>query len=283
MRWWLPIVLLAAAVTPGFAGPAPWFSRVLVTNDDGIDDPRLGALARAFAEVAEVVVVAPAENCSGSTSYCSVFRTDTLSASPCDLGPDIAAWSVDGFPGDCIVLALWGLLSDDPPDLVVSGVNSGPNLADAWIASGTIGAARVAAHAGIPAIAFSGLDKHDSDMMEAVPRWCVSLAASPAVRDLGDDHYLSVNFPRVAKDEIAGVRWAGVGRRFYHGNFDPQPRQTDGSRKWAYSWYIDDDPQPADSDVSLYRSGYITVTPLRASEHDAAPGRTVAILPGWRP
>ena len=108
-------ILSAVALLVFCAGnvPAaePWFTRVLITNDDGIDDPRLVALARAFAEVAEVVVVAPLANCSGSTNYVSAFQRHEVSVEPRDLGAGIEAWGVDGFPGDCVLLAITGLMA----------------------------------------------------------------------------------------------------------------------------------------------------------------------------
>ena len=107
----LLIVLFLVIAAPAFA----WPERVLITNDDGIDNPRLAALARAFAEVAEVVVVAPADNCSGSTNYVSAFQRSAVTVEPVDMGEGIAAWGVDGFPGDCVILATSGFLPDDPP------------------------------------------------------------------------------------------------------------------------------------------------------------------------
>jgi len=98
---------------------AVWPRTVLVTNDDGVDDPGLLALARAFARVAETFVVAPLDDRSGSTHYASLFSKHLLHVQEPDLGKGIRAYGVDGYPGDCVLLALRGLMVDRPPDLVV--------------------------------------------------------------------------------------------------------------------------------------------------------------------
>jgi hypothetical protein len=114
------------------ADPA-WPRRVLITNDNGLDDPKIVALARAFAPQAETWVVAPLVDRSGSTRFLSVSRSGRLAAERRELGAGIRAFAVDGFPADCVLLALYGPMRDARPDLVVSGINGGPNLAhDCW-------------------------------------------------------------------------------------------------------------------------------------------------------
>lgn len=274
----LLIVLFLVIAAPAFA----WPERVLITNDDGIDNPRLAALARAFAEVAEVVVVAPADNCSGSTNYVSAFQRSAVVATPYDMGDGIEAWSIDGFPGDCILVAVTGLMADDLPDLVVSGVNTGPNLAEAYLASGTIGTARLAAQSGLPAIAFSNLKADDSSMMEAVPAWCVRLARTDAVRGMAAGEYLTVNFPDGPADAVKGVRWATLGDVVFHDAFELSEEDDAGRRTWSHRWWLDDgDDQPSDGDVALQRAGWITVTPMRLGDLDTPRLKAGGDLPGW--
>jgi len=273
-------LLLLTTLSAGAA--EPWFGRVLVTNDDGIDDPRLHALARAFAEVAEVVVVAPTKNCSGSTNYISVFRERELAVESYDMGAGVTAWAVDGFPGDCVLLALEAIMKDSPPDLLVGGVNSGPNLSDAWIASGTIGVARLAAHAGLPAVAFSSLKPDDPTMMAAVPAWCVELASLPVVRDLPEGGYLTVNFPRCSAADVAGVVWTYPGDRIFHDTFEPGVTGDDGRIRYKLKWWMDrDGDQPAGSDVERYRAGWVTVMPMSIGDYTGALPRNTDGLPAW--
>lgn len=278
------LALVLAAPAPARAAAdavRPWFGRVLITNDDGITDPRLAALARAFAPLAEVVVVAPRHNCSGSTNYVSAFQSGEVAVEPYDLGPGIEAWVVDGFPGDCVVLAMTGILAETPPDLLLSGVNSGPNLADAYLASGTLGTARLGARFGVRSVALSNLSDEDPSMLAAVPAWCAALAASPAVRDLGPGQYLSVNFPDGPADRVQGVCWAGPGEPVFHDAFELYACQDSGRQVWKQQWWFDDgDHQPADGDVTKQRTGWITVTPMRIGDFD--PSRLgAAALPTW--
>jgi 5'-nucleotidase len=277
----LVLVLLIVGVSTAGA-EAPWYQRVLITNDDGIDNPRLRAVAEAFARVAEVVVVAPLGNCSGSTNYVSAFQRGEMAVEERNWGPGITAWGVDGFPGDCVLLAVTGLLADAPPDLVISGVNSGPNLADAHLASGTIGAARLAAQHGLPAIAFSNLDPDDPTMVAAVPLWCVRLAGSPVTAAMEPGQYLTVNFPDGPADRVQGVCWAPPGNQVFHDRFEPAGRDSLGRPLWRQRWWFDDGgDQPPDGDVARQRAGWITVTPMRLGDLDTRRLDAAAPLPPW--
>jgi 5'/3'-nucleotidase len=274
-------LLVLAGVQSALADP--WFGRVLITNDDGIDNPRLIALAEAFAEVAEVVVVAPMTNCSGSTNYISAFQRKELAVEPRDLGEGITAWAVDGFPGDCVMLAVTGLMAENPPDLVVSGVNSGPNLADAYLASGTIGAVRIAAQMGLPAIAYSNLKVDDPTMMTAVPRWCVQLALEPVSQDLKPGEYLTVNFPDGPASEVKGACWAGLGGQVFHDAFEPAGEDDQGRSIWRNRfWFDEGDNQPPLGDVTRQRAGWITISPMRLGDLDEPRLEAAGELPQWR-
>ena len=278
----LMLTILVISLTGSGPAEAPWFQRVLITNDDGVDTPQIQALARAFAQVAEVTVVAPLGNCSGSTNYVSSFQRHQVAVEERDLGEGIKAYGVDGFPGDCVLLAVTGLMADAPPDLIVSGVNTGPNLADAYLASGTIGAARLAAQWGVPAVAFSNLKDDDAAMMQAVPRWCVELAAGAAVRDLAEGEYLTVNFPDGPPADVRGARWAKLGDQVFHDAFEQGDVDDQGRRIWKQRWWFDDgDDQPADGDVTLQRAGWITVSPMRLGDLDPQRLAKEAALPAW--
>ena len=168
-----------------------WPKRILITNDDGIDNVRIKLLARAFAKISETYVVAPLQDRSGSSNYSP--RNYKLLVESRMLGEGIHAYGVDGFPADCIMLALFGLMRDKPPDLVISGINSSPNLGEGWFGSGTIGAARMAALLGIPAIAVSsGLHTDTPDALNSAISWVVRLTQSDLVRKLNPPQYLTL-------------------------------------------------------------------------------------------
>jgi 5'-nucleotidase len=265
------------AALPGF--PA----RVLITNDNGIDDPKIGALARAFAAHAETWVIAPATDRSGTGSYLTVTATGMLTAERRDLGPGIQAFAVDGYPADCVALALLGLMRDSPPDLVVSGINGGANLGADWFGSGTVGAVRLAALAGLPAIAVSGLDDDLPGAVDAAVDWVVRLAGSTVIQMLDPPDYLTVSLPRLSPDRIRGVRVADRAPL----RIVPRLRSED-----SLTWRVvgTDEfgtPTPAHSDQAYWEDGYIVVVPMRADEVDFERlvrwRREGVTLPAWRP
>jgi 5'/3'-nucleotidase len=173
-----------------------WPRRVLLTNDDGIESPALRALARALAEAGiQTYVAAPSRDQSGTGSLMASLLSDSVVTQREDLGPGIEAWAVNAFPADCVLFALRGPMFGNPPDLVVSGPNAGGNVGEAWFISGTIGAARAAALFGVPAVAISGANVHDSLSVATIARWVVRFVQSQPVRRLRPPEYLNVNVP----------------------------------------------------------------------------------------
>lgn len=247
-----------------------WPRTVLVTNDDGVDSQEMAELARAFAREAETYVVAPLHNCSGSADYVSVYSKHILQVQERDLGAGIRAYAVDGYPGDCVVLALRGLMSDHAPDLVISGINGGPNLGDDWLASGTIGAARIAASLGVPAIAVSGLDESAPEAAAAAAGWVVRLAHSKLARDLRAGQYLTVSLPRTPPSEFKGVRVAERAGMLFDLRLGriPDEASGDGVARWALEIPRPIAPAQSTCDAALYQAGYVVIVPMRADEHD---------------
>lgn len=265
-----PLLFLSGFET-GHETSDDWPRRVLITNDNGIDDPKIRALARAFAGEAETYVVAPLEDRSGSTHYAPLMRSGAIEVERRDLGPGVRAYAVDGYPADCVLLAAAGIMKDSPPDLVISGINGGPNLAEAWIGSGTIGAARLAAYAGFPALAVSGLDDDDPEAVRAAVQWVVRLAKSPVVRDLKSGRFLTASIPRIRPTEINGIRVARRAELREVPEFTEVAEGTSGPgrRTWRITGLTTRDYElPSDSDVALFDSGYIVIVPMKADEHD---------------
>src|SRR5438067_6694030 len=122
--------------------------RILISNDDGYLAPGIQALAAALAPIADIVVVAPDSNRSGASNSLSLDRPLTVQQAANGF------YFVNGTPTDCVHVALTGML-DYTPDLVVSGINNGPNMGDDTLYSGTVAAATEGYLFGIPAIAFS--------------------------------------------------------------------------------------------------------------------------------
>ena len=178
--------------------------RILISNDDGYLAPGINALAEALAPIAEIVVVAPDSNRSGASNSLSLDRP--LSVQRAANG----FYFVNGTPTDCVHVALTGLL-DYRPDLVVSGINNGPNMGDDTLYSGTVAAATEGYLFGIPAIAFSQRE-HD---------WAHVQCAARHARDIVQRYYealprpylLNVNIPNRPYEELTSVVATRLGRR----------------------------------------------------------------------
>lgn len=268
-----------------------WPQRVLITNDNGIHDDKTWALAKAFAVHSDTWIVAADRNRSGASNYMSLGASRRkITVKRVFHGQHMTAYTFDGYPADCVAFGVLGPLKGDPPDLVVSGINGGPNLGvRSWFGSGTIGAARTAALMGIPAIAVSGLRSSDPAMVTAVTRWVVAFARSPMVRHLKPGQYLTVAIPRVAPDKIRGIRVAPKALTT-HGliEFDRIQRTGSGddvTEEWVGKATGKRPEVLRGSDEALYREGYIVISPMRLDEQDQAaiPAlRTeLAQLPPW--
>jgi 5'-nucleotidase len=280
-------LLLLEGAPPAEAQAQEWPNKVVITNDDGIDDDGLLALARAFAPHAQTFVVAPMENRSGSTNYVSAIATRALEVERRDLGEGITAYAVDGFPADAVIFALAGLLADEGPDLVLSGINNGANLSDDAYLSGTVGAARMAAFAGVPAIAISG-HNNEPETLAAIADWVVELSRSRLVRDLEPRQYLTVSVPRVPASEITGVEIVRRGTWQYTVEFEPGPEaeREPGRERWHLQLLSNPGTAAPGTDVHAFGEKRIAIVPMRVDdldydllEHLLTSG---AEIPDWR-
>lgn len=253
--------------------------RIVVTNDDGIEDleDRLLPLAEALVPFAETYIVIPSRDRSGSTHFTSIGKYKRVLESELiyvrektEDSERLEIHVVEGFPADCVSLALGGILHGKPPDLVISGINGGANLGDAWLGSGTIGAARMAAHYGIPALAVSGINDNLEGAVEAVTEWVARLARSQIVLDLEPGQYITVGLPRVKPADIKGIRIAPRAPRVRTGHFERL--QVLRGEEERTVWLAQPPPEittpPEGTDMALYEKGYIIITPMRADEHD---------------
>lgn len=178
--------------------------RILISNDDGYLAPGINALAEALAAVADIVVVAPDSNRSGASNSLSLDRP--LSVQQASNG----FYFVNGTPTDCVHVALTGML-DYRPDLVVSGINNGPNMGDDTLYSGTVAAATEGYLFGIPAIAFSQAE-HGWTNLDAAAR----VAREIVLRRfdaLASPWLLNVNIPNLPYEQLGAVTATRLGRR----------------------------------------------------------------------
>lgn len=180
--------------------------RILLSNDDGYTAAGLEALAAALRGLAQITVVAPETNCSGSSN--SLTLRHPLSVRQAANG----FYFVNGTPSDCVHIALTGLL-DFRPDLLVSGINNGANLGEDTLYSGTVAAASEGYLFGVPSMAFSLVQREWQHLDSAVQ---VAMELITRFRDhpWTDSMLLNVNIPAVPYRALAGFRTTRLGRRY---------------------------------------------------------------------
>lgn len=234
--------------------------RILVTNDDGVHAQGIECLARVAARFGEVVVVAPSHEMSAVSHGLTLHRP--LRAR--QMGP--GHFAVDGTPADCVYIAVHHLL-DPRPDLVLSGINHGPNLGYDVLYSGTVAAAREARLQGLPGVAFSMFgDRHP--VRPYVEEWAARVLQGLLVGGhLAGPACVNVNVPNVEGALPLGVRVTRLGRQI----FAPQVERRTDPRGLDYFWIGSDrvsPPEEDDIDAAAVKSGYVSVTPLGTDTTD---------------
>lgn len=179
--------------------------RILLSNDDGYFAPGLAALADALADLGEIIVVAPEQNRSGASNSLTLDRPLLLKQAASGFH------FVNGTPTDCVHLAVTGML-DQLPDLIVSGINSGANMGDDTIYSGTVAAATEGFLLGIPSIAIS-LNGSDCRHYETAARVAKELVAHYLNNPIEQPVLLNVNVPDVPYEALCGREVTRLGRR----------------------------------------------------------------------
>ena len=235
--------------------------RILLTNDDGIHAPGLELLEAIAARLSDDVwVCAPSLENSGAGHSLTLNQPVRLHR----FGEK--RFAVAGTPTDAVNLALRKLFPDRPPDLVISGINHGENLADDVTYSGTISAAMEAALAGIPAVAMSqaqrGAARDAGHGFSAAEGWAAKVLAPLIDVPIPGRTVINVNFPARPADAVKGIRAVRQGFHDYaRGSLvegvDPRGR--------PYYWFgLDDIEHTLDrgTDLEAVNDGYISVTPL---------------------
>jgi len=238
--------------------------KILATNDDGIDAPGLRALVVALREVGEVVVVAPDHNWSAAGLTKTMHKPLRISKARFPDGS--TAYTTSGAPSDCVALALLAILPQ-PPDLVVSGINPGANMANDILYSGTVTAAMEGVISGISSLAVSLDSCEDEADFTYAARFTAGFAGQMHKRGLPPGVVLNINVPALPPSEIAGVEITGLGRRLYKGALverrDPRGR--------SYYWIGGERPggvAEEGTDIWALANGKVSITPIRLDMTD---------------
>ena len=249
---------------------------ILLTNDDGHQAPGIQALHRVLKRAGhKVSMVAPSTEQSATGMGVTSRRNLELQ----QLGA--GSWHLDGQPVDTVLVALRHLLEDNPPDLVLSGINFGPNLGTALYMSGTIGAAIMASLNGVPAIAVSAGVRFDEvghsprqfpttyEIFEPAAEFTCSVvsslqsSAAENERLLPSEIMLNINYPALPKDKIKGVLHPEISNGHmiqlgYH-----RCDETGHVVPRYYPGVDPDQPHKEDGDVRAHLEGYITISAIK--------------------
>jgi len=235
---------------------------ILISNDDGFQAQGILTLAAALEDVASVSVVAPEIDRSGASN--SLTLEHPLRARSHSNG----FVSVDGTPTDCVHLAITGLL-DNEPDMVVSGINSGANLGDDVLYSGTVAAATEGRFLGFPALAIS-MVSHTPQHYETGAKVALSLIKLLRNNPINVSSILNVNVPDVPFEQLKGYKTTRLGHRH---KAEPVVKSEDPRGKpiyWVGPVGAEEDAGP-DTDFYAVNEGYVSVTPIKVdlTNHDA--------------
>lgn len=243
-----------------------WFNdmKILLCNDDGYQAPGIVALHDALQAVADVDVVAPEHNNSAKSNALTLH-------SPLYVQRAANGFRyVNGTPADCVHIALTGLLGYRP-DLVISGINNGANMGDDTIYSGTVGAAMEGYLFGIPAMAFSQIDKGWGELESAAKKACELVQQFEAAKLVTLKPWLlNINIPNLPFDEIKPLKLCRLGRRHSAEKVITQTSPRGETMYWIGNAGLAlDDAEGTDFHAAA--SGHMAITPLKVdlTDHDS--------------
>lgn len=228
--------------------------RILLSNDDGYLASGLKYLDRELRAFADVTVVAPERNHSGASNSLTLRRPLCMHQS------SDGYYYVDGTPTDCVHLAITGLMEHEP-DMVVAGINSGPNLGDDVIYSGTVAAATEGRFLGLPAMAVS-MASMEPQFYDTAAKVIADLLTRLKQNSLPADTILNINVPDIPYENLKGIQATRLGKRH-----KSEPVIRDRSPQgddifWVGPAGKEQDAGPG-TDFHAVRNDYVSVTPLQ--------------------
>ena len=242
---------------------------ILLTNDDGIDAEGIQAMYRALVEIGRVTVAAPAANNSGIGHAWTISGNNPIYVDS-RTDENGSEWhAIEAKPSDTVRLALHALL-DEPPDIVVSGSNSGFNPGLVTYTSGTLGAAREAAFYGIPAIAVS-VSRGETMDFESAAEFTARLVGAYLENQLPEGSFLAVTYPALPRDAIKGTRVVPLSRSLPIRPLFTEAQTPGGQRLFWPSFELISAPaSEGQTDWSVLDDGYIAITPMQLDQtnHD---------------
>ncbi len=248
---------------------------IFVTNDDGIAAPGMRALIDVAKEFGEVIVVAPDKAQSGMGHAITI--NNTLRLNEIKIDKDIREWSCTGTPVDCVKLAV-NMIMHRKPDLLLSGINHGPNSSISVIYSGTMSAAVEGAIEGIPSIGFSLYDysvNADFTLAKSVVKTMIFNVLN---NGLPDGVCLNVNIPMIGVDEFKGIKICRQAKAIWDEEFDERKDPSGNTYYWMAGSLRNQD-NGDDTDESALSQKYASVVPV---QFDLTAHQVINDLKKWK-
>ncbi|MEW5945248.1 MAG: 5'/3'-nucleotidase SurE [bacterium] len=233
--------------------------KILLTNDDGYRAEGIRELARALAPRAEVVIVAPERQRSAASHAVTLHKPLRLNRARESEEKNVAVWYSNGTPTDCTMLGLFEVAPD--AGLVISGINSGPNLGEDVLYSGTVAGAMEAALLGKPAIAVS-LSRYNVGEYGLARAFMAGLAPQIAESGLPGSAILNINVPPVAGDQYRGFRVTALGTRTYRDVLDKRTDPRGQSYYWITGTLVPGETKNSGTDYRAVSEGLVSITPI---------------------
>lgn len=227
--------------------------RILIANDDGFRSPGIAALHTAMKKLGETTVVAPDRNRSGASNSLTLTHPIHVHQHADDV------YAVEGTPADCVNIALSGLL-ETGIDIVVSGINDGPNMGDDVLYSGTVAAAMEGRFLGQPAIALS-MATHKPTHFDTAAKIAERMVARLAFAPLPANSILNINVPDVPMEQIRGTRLTRLGTRHPAANAIKQECPRGETIFWIGAAGAINDCSDG-TDFHAVEHNFVSVTPL---------------------
>lgn len=236
--------------------------KILVSNDDGILSNGIRALIESLAPCHDVYVVAPDRERSAAGHSLTLHSPLRVEEVDSKYGAK-QCWMTTGTPGDCVKLAIHAILTEEQkPDLVISGINHGPNLGSDILYSGTVSSAMEGAMIGVPSIATSLASlSNDYDSFKYAGNFIAELVNRLDVTKIPPKTILNINIPGLDKDDIAGIAITELGNKMF---IDKYEKRTDPRGK-VYYWLTGElinQPEDNKTDFAAIRNNKISITPV---------------------
>ena len=248
---------------------------ILVTNDDGITAPGLRTLIKVMNTIGEVIFVAPDSPQSAMGHAITINDILYCKKEQIDNGPQ-TEYSTSGTPADCVKIAVHELL-DHRPDLCVSGVNHGSNSSINVVYSGTMSAAIEAGMEGIPSIGFSLLDYNWEADFSQIESFIKTITNQVLTQGLQKGIVLNVNFPKLLKNDIKGIRVCRQANANWVEKFDKRQTPIGRDYYWLTGEFKNLD-KGEDTDEWALENGYISVVPV---QYDLTAHHYIKELNNW--